>query len=67
MPWHATATPGCAASTNPSVSYAHLLPQTTTKGDGCTVGLDIHRDFCAIAISENGRVRYVCRQSRELT
>lgn len=22
------------------------------------IGLDIHRDFCAIAISENGRVRY---------
>ena len=53
--------PGCAASTNPSVSFAHRFSpfgQSTTREDQVrAIGLDVHRDFCEVAIAEGGEVR----------
>src|SRR5688500_5335876 len=51
--------PGCAASTYPSVSCAHRLPcSTSNRRVGVrSIGMDIHRDFCEIAICEDGGVR----------
>src|SRR5215211_7692528 len=52
--------PGCAASTNPSVSFAHLVSRVSDEeeeaGNGY-IGLDVHREFCEVAISEEGEVR----------
>src|SRR6478735_12499391 len=53
--------PGCAASAYPSVSLAHSSPDTSvsaTKGETVrAIGLDVHRDFCEVAIAEAGEVR----------
>jgi hypothetical protein len=53
--------PGCAASTNPSLSFAHLVSlrrrQTGGKGEMRFIGLDVHRGFCEVAICEDGKVR----------
>ena len=51
--------PRCAESTNPSLSC--VPPRSHSKSDERSVvrglGLDVHRDFCEIAIAEHGRVR----------
>jgi transposase len=51
--------PGCAASANPSMSFAHRFSaSTTTEEDEVrAVGLDVHRDFCEVAIVEAGELR----------
>src|SRR3954447_7670972 len=52
--------PGCAASADPSVSFAHGSPVSLTSAKGARVraiGLDVHRDFCVVAIAEEGKVR----------
>src|SRR3954462_14257134 len=53
--------PGCAASADPSVSLAHSSPESlvsSTEGaKGRAIGLDVHRDFCEVAIAEQGRLR----------
>src|SRR4051812_46445281 len=52
--------PGCAASADPSVSFAHGSPVSFDSRKGVRVraiGLDVHRDFCEVAIAEDGRVR----------
>src|ERR687898_201175 len=51
--------PGCAASTNPSVSFTHLLSRVIDRKEAEVryIGLDVHREFCEVAISEEGRVR----------
>ena len=51
--------PGCAVSTNPSVSFAHLVSRVVDQEEVAVryVGLDVHREFCEVAIAEEGRVR----------
>jgi transposase len=51
--------PGCAASADPSMSFAHRFsPTSTSKEDQVrAVGLDVHRDFCEVALVEAGEVR----------
>src|SRR4051812_22242178 len=53
--------PGCAASADPSVSLAHSSPESlvsSVKGAMVrAIGLDVHRDFCEVAIAEQGNVR----------
>src|SRR3954470_12467806 len=52
--------PGCAASADPSVSFAHGSPVSSNSTKGVSVraiGLDVHRDFCEVAIAEAGSVR----------
>src|SRR5918994_1548937 len=51
--------PGCAASTNPSVSFTHLLSLVIDRKEAEVryIGLDVHREFCEVGISEEGRVR----------
>jgi len=52
--------PGCAESTNPSVSFAHLVSRVVDWEEEVAVryiGLDVHREFCEVAIVEEGRVR----------
>src|SRR5262245_20992191 len=52
---------GCAASVDPSVSLAHSSLESSvisTKGARVrAIGLDVHRDFCEVAIAERGKVR----------
>src|SRR3954452_25144911 len=50
--------PGCAESTNPSLSCVpprsrRRIERRIVRG----IGLDVHRDFCEVAVSENGEVR----------
>jgi transposase len=52
--------PGCAVSTNPSVSFAHLCSRVVECEEAVVVraiGMDVHRDFCEVAIAEAGTVR----------
>ena len=52
--------PGCAESTNPSVSFAHLVSCVVEWEEEVAVryiGLDVHREFCEVAILAEGRVR----------
>src|SRR4051812_44149502 len=53
--------PGCAVSTYPSVSLARRLPNRMSTREEAPVrfiGMDVHRDFCEVAIAEeDGRVR----------
>src|SRR5215218_10008104 len=52
--------PGCAESTNPSVSFAHLVSRVSDERRRPVmryIGLDVHREFCVVAISEEGKVR----------
>jgi transposase len=53
--------PGCAASTNPSVSFAHLSSRIVECEEEVlvsrAVGMDVHRDFCEVAIAAAGAVR----------
>src|SRR5215208_380934 len=58
----------CAASTYRSVSLSRLFSRSVstaswevrmalTRWVGRAIGLDVHREFCVVAICENGRVR----------
>src|SRR6476469_4560045 len=53
--------PGCAASADPSVSLAHSSPESSVMSAKAAkvraIGLDVHRDFCEVAIAEQGKVR----------
>src|SRR5512132_856783 len=50
--------PGCAASTNPSMSLSPPSPETNKRRDRVrSIGMDVHRDVCEIAIAEAGDVR----------
>src|SRR3954470_4191528 len=52
--------PGCAESTNPSLSCVppRSLKSTSIEGREMRfIGLDVHRDFCEVAIAEAGRLR----------
>src|SRR5215211_7380113 len=51
--------PGCAASTNPSLSFVHLVSLIIDREEAAVryIGLDVHREFCEVAIAEEGRVR----------
>ena len=52
--------PGCAASANPSVSFAHRVSDFTDddKEDQLrAIALDVHRDFCEVAIGDSDGVR----------
>ena len=49
---------GCAASTDPSVSFRPLrLHHTIEGGYMRSIALDVHRDFCAVAIKDRTEVR----------
>src|SRR5215216_2349539 len=50
---------GCAASTDPSVSFRPLrLLHTIPRGGYMrSIALDVHRDFCEVAIKDGGEVR----------
>src|SRR4051795_306640 len=52
--------PGCAESTNPSLSCVppRSLKSTSIEGRAMRfIGFDVHRDFCEVAIAEAGRLR----------
>src|SRR5438105_9466694 len=50
--------PGCAESTNPSLWCPAALLLIATKGETMRgFGLDVHRDFCEVAIAEAGEIR----------
>src|SRR5215217_6874471 len=52
--------PGCAASADPSMSFAHRFSGSDDDGKEDqvrAVALDVHRDFCEVAIVVGGRVR----------
>ena len=52
--------PGCAQSTSSVDVVVHLLsvePQPTEEETMRSMGLDIHRDFCGVAIAEGGDIR----------
>ena len=53
--------PGCAESANPSVSFAHQFSSSKSTTSRRTklraVALDVHRDFCEVAIGSEDGVR----------
>src|SRR3954451_23566010 len=51
--------PGCAASADPSMSLPTGSPASSQarRERGRAVALDVHRDFCEVAIVTNGRLR----------
>jgi hypothetical protein len=53
--------PGCAASADPSMSFAHRFSSFQITDERRTelraVALDVHRDFCEVAIVEQGDLR----------
>jgi hypothetical protein len=56
--------PGCAASTYRSLSFARWFSPfvdarrvVVSRLVGRAIGLDVHRDFCEVAICEAGVVR----------
>jgi hypothetical protein len=55
--------PGCAVSSYRSLSFARCFSaSSTTRVDevrsvGGAIGLDVHRDFCEVAIARDGEVR----------
>jgi transposase len=56
--------PGCAVSANPSLSFARLSSRTVDVKEEVVVraiGMDVHRDFCEVAIVAAGRTRSVGR------
>src|SRR3954452_24581281 len=56
--------PGCAASADPSVSFAHGSPVSLTSAKGArggAIGLDVHRAFCLVEVVEEGKVRLARR------
>jgi hypothetical protein len=51
---------GCVVSTNPFVSFAHRffrVGEAMKEGLVREIGLDVHRDFCEVAIAEGGEIR----------
>ena len=50
---------GCAPSANASMSFCpQLLPPSDKEEDQVrAIGLDVHLEFCEVAISEGGEVR----------
>ena len=50
--------PGCAASADPSMSFARLVlrigVEAVREVGVRYVGLDVHRDFCEVAMLEQG-------------
>jgi transposase len=56
--------PGCAASANPSLSFAHPFSssdRSIKEEEVRALGLDVHRDFCEVAIAEPQGVRLAGR------
>jgi transposase len=56
--------PGCAASANPSLSFAHPFSSSDKpikEEEVRALGLDVHRDFCEVAIAEREGVRLAGR------
>src|SRR5213595_108597 len=56
--------PGCAASTNPSLSFCPPgLPPTSIDEGGYmrSIALDVHRDFCEVAIKDESGLRLAGR------
>jgi hypothetical protein len=56
--------PGCAASTYRSLSFARGFSNSFSRREesevrsaGRAIGLDVHRDFCEVAIVEDGVLR----------
>src|SRR5215211_7221532 len=50
--------PGCAASADPSMSLPTGSPASSSWGGVMrAIALDVHRDFCEVAIVAEGRVR----------
>jgi transposase len=56
--------PGCASSADPSVSFARWFSNFIVRGEeavvssvGRAIGLDVHLEFCEVAVCEDGRVR----------
>ena len=57
--------PGCASSANPSVSFARWFSnlivvqreEVVVSSAGRAIGLDVHLEFCEVAVCENGEVR----------
>src|SRR5947209_16572618 len=56
--------PGCAASADPSVSFARWFSNFNLEvrrrgvsSIGRAIGLDVHLDFCEVAVCEAGQVR----------
>ena len=51
--------PGWTVSPNPSLSFAQLVSQVSyeRRPQVRYIGLDVHREFCEVAISEEGEVR----------
>ena len=55
--------PGCASSAYPSVSFARCFSRLSIERGGGeewsvrAIGLDVHLDFCEVAIVEDGEVR----------
>src|SRR5215211_5705944 len=51
---------GCALSADPSVSFAHASPvcrAAVKEAVMRSVGLDVHLDFCEVALVEDGELR----------
>src|SRR4051794_7435123 len=51
---------GCASSADPSVSFAHASPVLSSEVKEAvvrSVGLDVHLDFCEVAVVEDGELR----------
>src|SRR5215831_12663186 len=56
--------PGCAASTDPSLSFCPpgLPPTSIDKGGYMrSIALDVHRDFCEVAIKDESGLRLAGR------
>ncbi len=51
--------PGCAESTNPLLSSPASLSAVNDRKEHAVrfVGMDVHQDFCEVAIAEHGEVR----------
>ena len=49
--------PGCAESTYPSLWLSHRPPRGRRREGGMRAfGLDVHRDFCEVAVAEGGEI-----------
>ena len=61
--------PGCASSVNPFVSFARSFSnlifvqreEVVVSSADRAIGLDVHFEFCEVAVCENGQVRSVGR------
>jgi transposase len=51
---------GCAVSANPSASFAHRFSDREVgrrEGRVRAIGMDVHRDFCEVAVAQDGEIR----------